>query len=123
MDILPLGDGSVLYPFTGFALNFNVSTLAHRDMKDKQICIVFQFSGELEGGELCLYEPGLCVRLRNGDGIIFRSREISHFNMDYVGERASMVFHSDQQMDCWVKDRNGWMNNMYLRSFPSTGQS
>lgn len=119
IDILPLGDAMPLHPFTSFVINFNVSTLVHRDYKDKEVCIVFQFSN-CEGGELVLVEPGLVIRMRNGDGVIFRSAEISHFNLDYTGERVSMVFHTDNSMDDWAKDRNSWIHNIYMRTLVNT---
>lgn len=109
----------MVHPFTGFVVNFNVTTLVHRDQKDKEVCIVFQFS-DCEGGSLVLVEPGLVVHLRHGDGIIFRSHKISHFNLDFKGERVSLVFHSDRHMDDWLKDRNGWMHNTFMRTFRST---
>ncbi|TEB38436.1 hypothetical protein FA13DRAFT_1604941, partial [Coprinellus micaceus] len=107
VDILPLGDSVLAHPFTGFVLNFNVSTVIHRDYQDKEICMVFQIS-DCEGGELCLVEPGLVFRLRNGDGVIFRSHQISHFNNHFIGRRMSLVFHTDKAMDGWVDDYNDW---------------
>lgn len=121
VDILPLAEAPILYPFAGFVINFNITTLVHRDWKDKEVCIVFQFSSDdLQGGELCLVEPGISIRMRNGDGVIFRSSQISHFNTDFVGKRMSMVFHSDRELECWRKDRNGWLNCVHLKSFDNT---
>lgn len=119
VDILPLGDSTSLHPFTSFVINFNVSTLVHRDYKDKEVCIVFQFSN-CKGGELVLVEPGIVIRLRHGDGVIFRSAEISHFNLHYSGERVSMVFHTDNSMDDWARDRNSWIHNIYMRTLVNT---
>lgn len=114
-DVLPLGEVLPVHPFTGFVINFNVATIVHRDAKDKEICVVFQLS-QCTGGELCLVEPGLKIRLRNGDGVVFRSHKISHFNCHFVGERISLVFHTDRSMDDWATNRNNWEHNIYFRS-------
>ena len=52
--------------------------------------MVFQLS-DGAGGELCLAEPGLVIRLRNGDGVIFRSSQITHFNLPFKGKRFSAM--------------------------------
>ncbi|KAF8868749.1 hypothetical protein CPB84DRAFT_1695467 [Gymnopilus junonius] len=59
-DILP-GDGfSPAYPFSGFIINFNVSTRIHRDVNDKKLCIVMAISGDTcQGGDICFLEPGI----------------------------------------------------------------
>src|SRR5688500_17490844 len=119
VDILPLGDPTSLHPFSSFVINFNVSTLVHKDFKDKEVCIVFQLSN-CTGGELCLVEPGLVIKLRSGDGVIFRSHEISHFNLHFKGERVSLVFHTDRSMDNWSQDRNSWSHNIYMRTIHSS---
>ncbi|KAF6748059.1 hypothetical protein DFP72DRAFT_1146906 [Ephemerocybe angulata] len=46
IEVLPLGETSSMYPLTGFVVNINVVTIVHRDWKDKEICIVFQFSDD-----------------------------------------------------------------------------
>jgi hypothetical protein len=114
-DILPLGETLPVHPFTGFVININVATTVHWDAKDKEICLVFQFS-ESTGGELCLVEPGLKIRLRNGDGVVFLSHKTSHFNCHFVGERISFVFQTDGSMDDWVRNRNDWEHNIHFRS-------
>ena len=53
-------------PFTGYVLNINVATRAHRDPKDLKGCVVLVV-GDFEGSELVLYEPGLVMELHNGD--------------------------------------------------------
>ena len=50
------------------------------------------------------------LKLYTGDVIIFKSAEISHFNLHYAGKRASLVFHMDRAAKSWAKDRNGWHN-------------
>lgn len=121
VNIIPLGQRLPCHPFTGFVVNINVTTLVHRDWKDKKICLVLQFS-DCEGGELCLVEPGIKCRFRNGDGIIFPSAEISHFNCHYKGQRISLVFHTDREMDRWngegERSHNGWIDNIYMRPTP-----
>ncbi len=112
-SILPNNSHSPAYPFSGFVLNLNVATLAHRDRKDLQACIVLDI-GEHERGDLVLFEPGLVVPLRNGDVFIFFSNKITHFNLSFTGIRASLVLHSDGAGTEWVHSRNGWAENQYL---------
>lgn len=68
----------------------------------------------LEGGDLCFQETHIRLPLRNGDMVIFPSHKISHFNLDFKGERASLVFHSDRSGDKWVEKRNGWSGNLFM---------
>lgn len=116
VEILPCHQNSPAYPFGGFVVNFNVSTLIHRDWKDLNLCMVIVISEDCVGGELALLEPGLVLDLQNGDMVLFPSGKISHFNMHYIGKRASLVFHSDSSSQSWIKDRNGWADNIYFRS-------
>ena len=113
-DVLPADGDSPVYPFGGFVLNFNVATKIHRDPKDKGFCVILVISEECGGGELCLEELGIKCNLRNGDVIIFRSHKISHFNMHFEGERASIVLHTDGDGDSWVKFRNHWKKNLFM---------
>lgn len=113
-DLLPCGEVSPAYPFTGYVLNINVTPRIHRDWGDKEICLVLPlFDGACIGGELCLKELGLVMKMRSLDVIIFASHHLSHFNLNYIGKRASLVLHSDRGSDAWVRDRNGWENNVY----------
>jgi hypothetical protein len=101
------------YPFTGFVINLNVMTKAHRDHKDLKGCIVLVV-GDFEGGELVLHEPGLVLELRSGDVVIFPSSKITHFNLHFRGRRASVVLHSDVEGNGYQKDFNGWDGNVHL---------
>ena len=105
--ILPLNAHSPAFPFSGVVVNICVSTAAHRDVSDQRICIVIPF-GQWEGGELCLYELGLVVKLQAGDVLVFPSCDITHFNLHFTGKRGSLVLHSDRQGKRWVKNYNGW---------------
>jgi len=118
MEILPCNDASPVYPFSGFVINLNVTTRIHRDWGDQDICLVLVIKDGI-GGELCLMEPGIVLGLRNGDAVVFASSKISHFNLHFIGKRASLVFHSDASATSWVKDRNGWKHNVYFRTTDS----
>lgn len=72
----------------------------------------------LQGGDLCFLETGIRLPLGNGDMIIFPSAKISHFNLHFTGERASLVFHSDGTGDNWVAKRNGWKGNLFMNVNP-----
>ncbi|KAI4518102.1 hypothetical protein K525DRAFT_209369 [Schizophyllum commune Loenen D] len=107
VEDLPLHSDSPCAPFGGYVVNFCVCTLAHRDHGDKILCVVCPM-GQWEGGELVLYEAGLILALRPGDLVFFPSNKVTHFNMDFRGERVSFVMHSDVTGDAWVEERNGW---------------
>ena len=113
-SILPDGNTSPVHPFVGLVINLNAVTRAHRDSKDDTMCLVLALS-DFEGGDLCLYEPGLVVPLRPGHFIIFPSARITHFNIHYSGCRASIVLHTDGEIDKWTHgQRNGWEDNVYF---------
>jgi hypothetical protein len=40
-------------------------------------------------------EQGVVVEMCDSDFACFRSDETTHFNLDYIGKRASLVLHSD----------------------------
>lgn len=65
-------------------------------------------------------EPGVVLKMKMGDVILFKSAEISHFNLHYSGKIASLVFHTDRAARSWAKDRNGWQHNMYMLSTRSS---
>lgn len=110
-EALPFNWDSPIHPFAGVVINFCVSTNAHRDKLDKRICIVIPF-GEWEGGEICLYELGLVIKLKAGDVLVFPSCDITHFNMHFNGLRGSLVLHSDRLGDSWVEGYNGWRKHI-----------
>lgn len=112
-DALPNHEFSPAHPFTGFVININVSTLGHRDRKDLEACMVLDI-GEHEDGDLVLYEPGIVLPLRNGDVVLFFSDRLTHFNLKFIGKRASLVLHSDVSGLEWVKNCNGWEGNLHL---------
>ncbi|KAG1861710.1 hypothetical protein F4604DRAFT_1522192, partial [Suillus subluteus] len=89
VDILPNAEGSPVRPFLSLVMNINVCTVAHRDAKDFELCLVLAV-GEFTGGGLVMREQGLVAELRNGDFALFRSGETTHFNLDYLGRRVSL---------------------------------
>jgi len=124
------------YPFGGIVLNLNIATKIHRDPEDLDLCLIIVIS-DCTGGDLVMFEPGLVLVQKNGDMIAFPSGDISHFNMDFLGFRSSVVFHSDAASESWTgppshgvdhvpemstrrptgkstRVRNGWSNNIYL---------
>ncbi|KAI0055819.1 hypothetical protein BV25DRAFT_1832844 [Artomyces pyxidatus] len=115
-DALLGNNQSTVYPFTGFVINLNVTTKAHRDARDKLLCLLFPL-GKFEDRALVLLEPGLVLPLRSGDLVAFPSCDITHFNRHFKGLRASMVLQTNIAMESWTKDgnRNGWKDNSSLR--------
>ena len=57
------------------------------------------------------------LELRSGDVALFRSSEVTHFNLDYKGLRASLVLQTDKEFAAWIRDHNGWVDNTTMRSF------
>lgn len=119
VDVLPCNDSSPVYPFTGFVLNLNVTTLLHRDPEDEKICIVLVVSN-CKGGELCFVETGLVLGLKLGDMVIFPSTKLTHFNAHFSGYRISLVLHSDKHFRRWVDGNNGWLGNPHLTTTTRT---
>jgi len=113
VDLLPGKPGSPVAPFLSLVVNVNVCTLARRDGKDLIYCLVLPL-GDFRGGELVMKEQGLVVGLRNGDFMIFLSRDTTHFNLDYEGRRASLVLHTDGEFANWKETRNHWRNNVHF---------
>ena len=111
--LLPCNNQALSAPFLGLVINLNVATAAHRDSKDERICLVLAV-GDFEGGELVLYEPGLVIPLRNGDFVLFPSCDLTHFNLHYIGRRASIVLHTDREISKWHNGRNGWSDNIHF---------
>ncbi|KAJ7649690.1 hypothetical protein FB45DRAFT_1075268 [Roridomyces roridus] len=110
VEHLPLGASSPCFPFGGFVINLRACTWAHRDVGDKILCFVIPF-GNFQGGGLCLYEAGLCLDLKMGDGLVFPSCDLTHFNLHFTGMRGTLVLHSDRHGDQWVDDFNGWASH------------
>lgn len=110
LDSLPGQPGSHVAPFPSFVLNINVCTQAHRDVGDKNLCAVLVI-GQFQGGALALHEPGLVIELSNGDWAAFQSDQTTHYNLHYVGTRASFALQSDKAFNRWLEGENGWSNN------------
>lgn len=105
---LPFEPGfEALYPFTKLVVNLGAQTEGHTDPKDDGLCVVIPF-GNWEGGELCLYHPGVALELEPGDVVAFPSDRISHFNLEMSGLRGSLVLATDRDTRSWTETRNGW---------------
>ena len=76
VDILPSNEFSLVFPFSGLVINVNVAMCAHHDCGDLSLCSVLEIS-DCEGGELCMMEPGLVLRLRSGDAVAFPSHKVT----------------------------------------------
>lgn len=114
--MLPGNAYSPVHPFTSLVININAQTQGHRDTGDQEFCLVMPV-GTYTGGGLALVEPGLILDLRPGDFAIFRSCDVTHFNMNYRGKRASLVLHTDKEMNAWLERRNNWDHNLTLQSY------
>ncbi|KIO04324.1 hypothetical protein M404DRAFT_143669, partial [Pisolithus tinctorius Marx 270] len=57
-------------PFTSIVLNINVCTWIHQDCQDCEFCMVLAI-GQFQGSSLVLMEPGLVLKLREGDFVVF----------------------------------------------------
>lgn len=100
------------YPFTKLVVNLGAQTQGHIDPKDNDLCVVVPF-GEWEGGELCLYQPGVVLELEPGDVVVFPSNRIAHFNLEISGLRGSLVMATDVNLDAWKANRNHWKHAVH----------
>jgi len=113
VESLPGQPGSLVSPFVSFVVNIGVCTEAHRDVGDRDICLVLSI-GQYAGGALALREPGLVLELGNGDFLAFHSRDTTHFNLHYKGSRASFVLSTDRAFTGWEDTDNGWSGNKFF---------
>ena len=102
VDALPLNEWAPAYPFSGIVVNVNIATRGHRDKADEDLCMVITIS-ECEGGALVLHESGIVVESGNGDCVGFSSVTQTHYNLDFIGLRASLVLHTDKDLQHWFK--------------------
>lgn len=91
VSVLPGNHSTPFTPFISLVININVRTKAHRDCQDHHLCLVIPIE-HFQGGALCLLGNGLVLELCSGNIAIFRSSEVTHFNLDYKGARVSLVF-------------------------------
>ena len=117
VNILPNTEESPVKPFLSLVVNINfVCTVAHRDAKDFRPYLILPI-GNFIGGRLVMREQGVVIEMHNGDFACFRSAEMTHVNLDYLGERASsVVLHSDGEFQKWKDNHNGWSNHGYFNS-------
>ncbi|KAG8705516.1 hypothetical protein FRC08_001634 [Ceratobasidium sp. 394] len=96
-------------PFCMTVVNIMPATKCHRDSSDMvdSICLIMAL-GSFTGGELGLMEPGGVIELCHGEMVAIRSRRDVHFNLDFKGQRLSLVFTSDKTIRRWSKERNRW---------------
>ncbi|KAF8165818.1 hypothetical protein B0H34DRAFT_671569 [Crassisporium funariophilum] len=107
-----------LIPLEVLVLNINATTFIHCDYQDLNMCMVIVATDKkCKGGDLCLEEPGMAIELKNGDGIIFASSKLSHFNSHFKGEHMSLVFHSDASAKAWAKDCNKWKDSVFMNVY------
>lgn len=104
--MLPLGSWSPAAPFGGFVLNFGNATIAHVD-HDTGLCVVIIF-GDFEGGELGLYEVKFLLRFSGFTIVIFLSKDLTHFNNHFKGNRISLVLTTEDAAEDWVALLNQW---------------
>jgi hypothetical protein len=104
---LPGNSLPVASPFIAIVINVNACSKGHRDPMDHHFCLVIPI-GTFTGGALVMLETGLVLYLRQGDMVVFCSGDVTHFNLHYRGKRASLVLHTDKEMESWLRDGNGW---------------
>ena len=120
--VLPASAKPVGYPFTGFTVNFNVTTRIHRDKHDLKFCVVIPAADEeCVSGDICFLELGIRLQTKTGYLVLFRSKSLTHFNLHYKGYRASIVFHSDNAMEKWAENRNSWDTSQFMNVLSWSG--
>lgn len=96
-NFLPMDTVSSVAPFTGTVVNFQFRTRAHLDTKDESFCLALPV-GEWDSCDLVLDELGLVFDLRMGHTILFRSGDLTHFNLDFSGTRMSFILHTAAEL-------------------------
>jgi len=88
--------------FASVAINKLVQNKIHKDLGDIKcgICVII-CCGKFKGGELVLTELSACVPFPACSIIMFRSAIISHYNMPGDGDRYSIVFMTDKNLQKW----------------------
>ena len=104
---LPCSAEVPLPPFAGQVINVNFKTRIHRDTMDDTWCLALPL-GQWEGCDLVLDELGLVFDLRPGHFLFFRSRDLSHFNLDFKGKRLGLIFHNDLHLKSSVRVYQRW---------------
>ncbi|KIK11716.1 hypothetical protein PISMIDRAFT_122243, partial [Pisolithus microcarpus 441] len=112
-ESLPGNVISHVEPFISLVVNINIQTAAHHDRFNKNLCLALAI-GDFSGGGLVLKEQGLVLELQNGDFAVFHSSEATHFNLDYVGVRATFIMQTDVGFDKWTVERNSWGHSSYF---------
>ncbi|KAJ7751093.1 hypothetical protein B0H16DRAFT_1419550 [Mycena metata] len=116
INILPYNAACPWAPFGGVVVNFNACSDAHLDGWDLfKRCLVVPLMRNCKGGALVLYEGRLVLDLHNADAILFPSGRFTHFNLHYVGMRASLVFHTDGGSQQWTEGEgaNEWFSGKF----------
>ena len=57
----------------------------------------------------------MVLDLHIGHLVIFPSTKISHFNLNFQGKRAFIVFYTDKEVEHWAANQNGWGHNIHLK--------
>jgi hypothetical protein len=109
-------------PFTGFVVNINIKSRPHRDAGDYKLCEVIVI-GDHKGGELVLVEPGLVIKLKSGNVVIFSSNLITHFNLHYKGVRMSIILNTDKVLEDYMIKMKGWNENKYFKSLSLSSET
>ena len=112
-DSLPGCETPLNSPFLGFVVNVNARCNPHRDVSDSKLfsCVVLPF-GPYSGGQIVFVELGLVVEVPSGCFISFLSMNITHYNMEVVGGRYSLVCHTDKTIEGYVEHRNHWGHSL-----------
>ncbi|KAF4586308.1 hypothetical protein EYR38_010583 [Pleurotus pulmonarius] len=105
-EFLPGDEVSPVFPFSGVVVNLNVQTIEHCDGMDTLMCLVLAI-GSFRDGDICLREAGLRLQLRNGDWLVFDSKNITHFNMPYVVTRSNTAAVSSPPLTKKAKKGKG----------------
>lgn len=101
-------DNNAAIAWKGFALNASGSSW-HIDSNDyiDGICALVPF-GDYTGGELAITDLKMTFDIRPGDIFFFSSRHLIHGNLEFIGERYSIVFflHQLAVSDFFIRTNN-----------------
>lgn len=85
--------------FQGLVLVKNLAAEPHKDTSDyKRGWVGMTWSGSYTGGELVVPILGIKISCQPGDVVFFRSTELEHYVLPFVGDRSAFVFFSHQDV-------------------------
>lgn len=116
LELPPMLDKTLFWPFCMLALNRNCTSLPHKDLNDlsQGFCFLLCW-GDFTGAEMTFRELGLKIPFKRGQILIFRSSLLTHWNQIAHGIRHSMVLFTPARMFDWKNITTNQVLNRWKR--------